>query len=167
MRVLAITAFAATFWLLVATVRLVMHGPCPRVEVRAVPQRASAPSPPPAPSPLEAKRFQRPRGEGHMFSRHDDDDGPTDDVSWPMSKAGLIAGFNAVRPGVRACYEEFRVPGTAMVNTVIARSGRVKSAQVTGKFAGTPTGACVERAVRTARFPESDGFSTPYPFQLK
>jgi hypothetical protein len=55
----------------------------------------------------------------------------------------------------------------AMVNVVIAKSGKVTSAVVTGKFAGTPTGACVERAVETARFPRSDGLSTPYPFLLK
>ena len=50
---------------------------------------------------------------------------------------------------------------------VIGKSGRVSSATVSGKFAGTPTGSCVERAVKTASFPPSDGFTTPYPFQLK
>jgi hypothetical protein len=54
-----------------------------------------------------------------------------------------------------------------MVNVVIGKSGKVTSAAVTGKFAGTPTGQCVEAAVKTASFPPSDGFTTPYPFQLK
>jgi hypothetical protein len=54
-----------------------------------------------------------------------------------------------------------------MVNVVIGKNGKVTSAAVTGKFAGTPTGACVEKAVKTATFPPSDGLSTPYPFQLK
>ena len=54
-----------------------------------------------------------------------------------------------------------------MVNVVIGKNGKVTTATVTGKFAGTPTGACVETAVKTASFPPSDGFSTPYPFQLK
>jgi hypothetical protein len=72
-----------------------------------------------------------------------------------------------VRPQIAACYLEHEVPGTAMVNVVIAKSGRVTSAVVTGKFSRTPTGACVERAVKTALFPPSDGFSTPYPFQLR
>ena len=151
---MAIAALAATFWLIVATVRLVMHAPCPRRDVPAALPQTRSPSP--APSPVETRPSHRA-----------DDDDPPDDVSWSMSRAGLIVGFNAVRPRVLACYETFQVPGTAMVNTVIARSGRVRSATVTGKFAGTPTGACVEKAVRTARFPQSDGFSTPYPFQLK
>jgi hypothetical protein len=38
---------------------------------------------------------------------------------------------------------------------------------VSGKFAGTPTGSCVEKAVKSAVFPPSDGFTTPYPFQLR
>jgi hypothetical protein len=112
----AFAALAATFWLLVATVRLIVHAPAPVVEPPACP---------------------------------------------------LVAGMNAVRPQVRACYERFHVPGTAMVNVAIAKSGRVSSAQVTGKFAGTPTGACVEAAVKTARFPPSDGFVTPWSFQFR
>ena len=75
--------------------------------------------------------------------------------------------MNGVKPKVQACYNQFKVPGMAMVNVVIGKSGKVTSSTVTGKFAGTPTGACVEKAVKTASFPPSDGFTTPYPFQLK
>jgi hypothetical protein len=89
------------------------------------------------------------------------------DSAGPLSKTALVAGLNGVRPKVGACYNQFKVPGTAMVNVVIGKSGKVTSATVTGKFAGTPTGTCVEAAVKTASFPPSDGFSTPYPFQLK
>jgi hypothetical protein len=84
-----------------------------------------------------------------------------------LPKNALVAGLNGVRPKVSACYNQFKVPGTAMVNIVIGKSGKVTTATVTGKFAGTPTGTCVEAAVKTASFPPSDGFSTPYPFQLK
>ena len=55
----------------------------------------------------------------------------------------------------------------AMVSVVIAKNGKVTSATVSGKFAGTPTGSCVEKAVKSASFPPSEGLSTPYPFQLK
>jgi hypothetical protein len=85
----------------------------------------------------------------------------------PLQQHALVAGFNAVRPKVGACYNQFKVPGTAMVNVTIGKSGKVSKAEVTGKFAGTPTGQCVEAAVKTASFPPSDGFSTPYPFQLR
>ncbi len=75
--------------------------------------------------------------------------------------------MNSVKPKVAACYSEFKVQGMAMVNVVIGKNGKVTSATVSGKFAGTPTGACVEKAVKSASFPPSDGLQTPYPFQLK
>jgi len=85
-----------------------------------------------------------------------------------LSNLALVQGMNAVRPLVLACYERYGVPGTAMVDVRIARSGRVSSVVVrTGTFAGTPTGTCVAKAVRTARFPRSDGRRTAYAFQLR
>jgi hypothetical protein len=85
----------------------------------------------------------------------------------PLSSVAIVQGFNAVRPRLADCYRRFQVPGIAMANVVIARSGRVSKADVTGTFAGTPTGACVEEAARMARFPSSDGLSTPYPFYVR
>ena len=95
--------------------------------------------------------------------RHSDSGG-----SGPLSKSAVVAGMNSVKGKVSACYQQFKVPGMAMVSIVIAKSGHVSSASVTGKFAGTPTGSCVERAVKSATFASSsDGLSTPYPFQLR
>jgi len=85
----------------------------------------------------------------------------------PLSKSAVVAGMNSVKPKVAACYNEFKVQGMAMVNVAIGKNGKVSSATVTGKFAGTPTGACVEKAVKSASFPPSEGLQTPYPFQLK
>jgi predicted Zn finger-like uncharacterized protein len=85
----------------------------------------------------------------------------------PLAKNAVVAGMNSVKGKVNDCYNQFKVPGMAMVNVVIGKSGKVTSATVTGKFAGTPTGACVEKAVKSAAFPPSDGLTTPYPFNLK
>jgi predicted Zn finger-like uncharacterized protein len=85
----------------------------------------------------------------------------------PLSKSAVVAGMNSIKGKVGDCYQQFKVPGMAMVSFVIGKSGRVSSATVSGKFAGTPTGGCVEKAVKTASFPPSDGLSTMYPFQLK
>jgi predicted Zn finger-like uncharacterized protein len=85
----------------------------------------------------------------------------------PLSKSAVVAGMNSVKGKVSDCYQQFKVPGMAMVNVVIGKNGHVSSATVTGKFAGTPTGSCVEKAVKSASFPPSDGLSTPYPFQLR
>ncbi|HEX2657586.1 MAG TPA: hypothetical protein VHU40_04915, partial [Polyangia bacterium] len=85
----------------------------------------------------------------------------------PLEKSAVVAGMNGVKGKVQGCFNQFKVPGMAMVNVVISPSGKVSSATVTGKFAGTPTGSCVEGAVKTASFPPSEGLSTPYPFNLR
>jgi hypothetical protein len=102
--------------------------------------------------------------EDYRYVRHTPRVGGDDN---PLTKSAIVAGMNEARPRIHDCYVEHDVPGTAMVNVVIAKNGKVTSAVVTGRFAGTPTGACVERAVQAARVQRSDGFSTAYPFQLK
>lgn len=104
-------------------------------------------------------------GGGH--GKVSDDDSKAAAPAGPLSKGAVVAGMNSVKPKVAACYNEFKVPGMAMVAVAIGKSGKVTSATVSGKFAGTPTGACVEKAVKSASFPPSDGLQTPYPFQLK
>ena len=155
-------ALVATFWLLVATVRLIVTHDCPVAQGRppiAVP--AAVPAPVSNPPPCAITEWQH-RHDADTF----DELAGEPDRPGPMSKNALLVGLNAVKPKVQLCYDRYQVPGLAMVNIVIAASGRVSSAAVTGKFAGTPTGSCVERAVMAARFPCSDGFATPYPFQL-
>ncbi len=89
------------------------------------------------------------------------------EAAGPLSSRAVVAGMNGIKPKVNDCYNQYKVAGMAMVNVVIAKSGKVSSATVSGKFAGTPTGTCVEKAVKSASFPPSDGLNTPYPFQLR
>ncbi|HVV52823.1 MAG TPA: GYF domain-containing protein [Polyangia bacterium] len=133
----------------------------------AAPAVAAAAPQPKSKDPLTALMDDadaRHAGGGKARASNDDKPAP---VAGPLSKSAVVAGMNGVKPKVAACYSQFKVPGMAMVNIVIARSGKVSSATVTGKFAGTPTGACVEKAVKSASFPPSEGLSTPYPFQLR
>ncbi|HVY36387.1 MAG TPA: GYF domain-containing protein, partial [Polyangia bacterium] len=106
-------------------------------------------------------------GGGSGRPKVSDDDGKPAASAGPLAKSAVVAGMNSVKPKVAACYNEYKQQGMAMVNVVIGKNGKVSSATVTGKFAGTPTGACVEKAVKSATFPPSDGFTTPYPFQLR
>ena len=96
-----------------------------------------------------------------------DDDSKPAAAAGPLAKSAVVGGMNSVKPKIAACYNEFKVGGMAMVNIVIGKSGKVTSATVSGKFAGTPTGGCVEKAVKSATFPPSDGLTTMYPFQLR
>jgi predicted Zn finger-like uncharacterized protein len=108
------------------------------------------------------------KGSGRPRVSDDDPSAKKADASsGPLAKSAVVAGMNSVKGKVADCYNQFKVQGMAMVNVVIGKSGKVSSATVSGKFAGTPTGSCVEKAVKSAVFPPSDGFTTPYPFQLK
>jgi predicted Zn finger-like uncharacterized protein len=112
------------------------------------------------------------KAKARASSSSSDDDSPrkgsSDSASaGPLAKGAVVSGMNGVKPKVAECYNQFKVPGMAMVSVVIGKSGKVTSATVTGKFAGTPTGGCVEKAVKSASFPPSDGLSTPYPFSLR
>jgi len=97
----------------------------------------------------------------------EDDSAKKPEGGGPLQKAAVVAGMNGIKGKISACYQQYKQSGMAMVNVVIGKSGKVSSATVTGKFAGTPTGTCVESAVKTASFPPSDGLSTPYPFTLR
>jgi hypothetical protein len=88
-------------------------------------------------------------------------------ASGALSKNAVVAGMNSVKGKISECYNQYKVPGMVMVTVVIGKNGKVANATATGKFAGTPSGTCVERAVKSAGFPPSDGLTTPYPFILK
>jgi hypothetical protein len=57
----------------------------------------------------------------------------------------------------------------ANVALTIGNSGHVSSASVTGTFAGTPTGECVAKAVKSASFPRFKGAAQTinYPYMLR
>jgi hypothetical protein len=83
-----------------------------------------------------------------------------------LEKGDIVRAMMAVSPKVKDCYNQYKVPGTAMVAMKLARGGRVVDATVSGKFAGTPTGACVESAARGAKFPPTEAQTFQYPFSL-
>jgi hypothetical protein len=160
-RYVGLGALSAMFWLLVATLRVAVNGDF-ELRPEAVDREAAAEQRP-VPSARAKLGSVNDCGVPGIYSI----DRTLDVANNPISKTAVVAGMNAVKPLVSACYLRYRVPGFAMVNVVIDKDGRVCAAAATGKFAGTPTGACVEQAVRTARFPPSDGLSTLYPFPLR
>ena len=91
---------------------------------------------------------------------------PPPDLPATPDRDAVIAAMRAIQPLVSACAEERH--GVATVEITVGSSGRVRSALVTGDFAGTPEGSCVARAVRRARFPQftQPTFEITYPFSL-
>jgi hypothetical protein len=85
-----------------------------------------------------------------------------------LDKSAIVGGMKKVSGKVASCYEQFKVPGLANVTVTISKGGRVSRASVGGSFSGTPTGSCVESAVKSASFPPSKSDATiTYPFMLR
>jgi hypothetical protein len=86
-----------------------------------------------------------------------------------LDKGAIQGGMSKVKGKVASCYEQFKVPGMANVSVTIGKNGHVSNASVTGSFAGTPTGGCVEKAVKGAGFPPFKGspMTFTYPFILR
>ena len=86
-----------------------------------------------------------------------------------LKPSDIQKGMAGIKGRVQNCYAQYNVPGMVNVTVTINPSGRVSSAQVTGKFAGTPTGTCVASAVKGASFPRFKGSAMSgidYPFML-
>jgi hypothetical protein len=83
-----------------------------------------------------------------------------------LTQSDIVSAMKNVQPKVQACANQFKVPGTAMASISVASGGKVNSATVTGKFAGTPTGSCVEAAAKSAKFPPCQSMTFPWPFTL-
>src|SRR5450755_5147340 len=92
--------------------------------------------------------------------------GATPQNQSPLTKQAVASGMDAIKAQVQACHSRFTPFGTATVKMRIESDGSVSSATVTGVFADSPTGACIERAVKLARFPPSQGLTTTYPVKL-
>lgn len=79
-----------------------------------------------------------------------------------LSGDDIERAMTAVAGAARACVAGTR--GTLSLRLTVAPSGRIARVAVTGPFAGTPEGACVERTVRTATFPPWSGAAQSFDY---
>jgi predicted Zn finger-like uncharacterized protein len=86
-----------------------------------------------------------------------------------LDKGAIVGGMSKIKAKVADCYVQFKVPGLANVSVTIGHNGRISSASVSGSFSGTPTGSCVEKAVKQASFGQFKGSpqTINYPFMLR
>ena len=68
-----------------------------------------------------------------------------------LGRAQITGVLSPLTRAVRSCAHG--QPGTAPVAIVIGNNGAVRSATVSGQFAGTPIGECIAAVVRRAHFP--------------
>jgi hypothetical protein len=83
-----------------------------------------------------------------------------------LTTSDIVNAMRGVQPKVQNCANQFKQPGTASAQITVAAGGKVTSVNVTGKFAGTPTGSCVEAAAKSAKLPACQPMTFPWPFTL-
>ena len=69
--------------------------------------------------------------------------------------ASLKDAMAKVSEAAQKCFAAYQIPGTANFKMVIANTGNLKSADQSGDFTGTPTGLCLDEAIKLAKFPKS------------
>ena len=92
---------------------------------------------------------------------------PAGEKAPPLGRDEIVRGMNGVLPKARECYAQFKVPGVANAKITVDPRGRVSAVNVSGKFAGTPSGNCVESAIKSAKFAPSGGLTFDYPVPLR
>lgn len=67
------------------------------------------------------------------------------------------------------CYDAYQIEGMATFKMVIGGNGKLAKAEQHGDFKGTPTGICLDKAMKTVTFPKSKTKTTPitYPMMLQ
>jgi uncharacterized protein len=88
---------------------------------------------------------------------------------WPLSRADIQLGMRGVQGSVARCFDRYQRPGLVEIAVTVQPSGKVLDASAVGPFTGTPTGACVAKAIRKARFKSFSGtaFTLKYPIVFK
>jgi len=84
----------------------------------------------------------------------------------PPASALSPADISRVMAGVKTrsndCARRLNQKGNAELKITVGKDGRVTAANVGGNVAGTPLGACIEKATRAATFPASSGLKFDY-----
>ena len=127
----------------------------------------SMPRPRPRPRPLTLKPQRHPLSYRTTGVRPDRPPVPTNLPRRP-GVGEIRQAVDRILPSARACYNRYRVKGSARVRVVLSgSSGRPRSVSVLGKFARTPTGRCVARAFRRMRVKRFSAASSSFVYPLK
>jgi hypothetical protein len=86
-----------------------------------------------------------------------------------LSASMIQTGMRPVVAAATACFEKYGVAGKAKLKLTIGGDGSIAAYAQEGEFAGTPTGECIDEAVKQARFPASKKAKTTisYPIHLR
>lgn len=95
----------------------------------------------------------------------------TPEVQHPdrLNTQQITEAMAEVTAQAKVCHEAYGIDGLATFKLVIGGNGKLKKAEQTGDFLGTPTGICLDKAIQLAKFPKSKKKETPvtYPMMLQ
>jgi hypothetical protein len=78
----------------------------------------------------------------------------------------IMAAMKPVRGAADACFDKFGVPGEGKVKVTVAGDGTVAAVEEIGDFDGTPTGECIDKAVKTVQFPATQKAKQSFKYPL-
>ena len=86
-----------------------------------------------------------------------------------MTTSQIKSAMKQVSELADKCYAAYGIEGKATFKLVISGNGSLKKAKQVGDFEGTPTGICLDKAMKVASFPKSKKKATKvsYPMVLQ
>lgn len=113
-----------------------------------------------------AKKRRRHRSDGSARSEPAASAAPVPAAKRSLTRVDVKRGLSGVRALAKRCGKDGG--GVVVVELVIGPDGRVKRAAPVGQMKGSPTGACVAKAAKRARFAQFSGtpLTIKYPFIL-
>lgn len=96
------------------------------------------------------------------------DDFELDGEPGDLTTAQVVNAMTPVVAAGRACFERYKIAGTAKLDVTIAADGSVAGYAQRGDHANTPTGRCLDTAMKRVTFPKSSKrVKLVYPITLK
>lgn len=94
---------------------------------------------------------------------------PKEKIPEELTAAQIKVSMKPVKDAADQCFADYGVAGDAKLHVTVAADGSVVSVEVKGDFAGTPTGTCLENAVKATTFPKTQKSrqSFKYPIVLR
>ena len=77
-----------------------------------------------------------------------------------LTSGDIKSAMGPLSKRAQACQGSTGATGSVAIKVVVSSNGKVKSAEATGSFAGSPAGECVAKVARQASFPAWDGAPT-------
>jgi hypothetical protein len=84
-----------------------------------------------------------------------------------LSRSEIQTAMGGLKAKMHDCSQQFQQTGPADVKITVNEAGAVTAVALSGQFSGTPTGACVEKAVKGLSFSQSGGLRFDYRLSLR